>query len=122
MASEIAGLAPLCGYVKQENRVMPVRFAWAGKRSRQPEFIEREWRMPELRPLSPAPVAAQEPQAALEPVQPAAKTCKTPAVAAVLPAEMPPLAEATQPEKVHPQPRRSAFRKEEAAREWTPVD
>lgn len=33
MASEIAGLEPLRGYIKQENRVMPVKFAYVQKRS-----------------------------------------------------------------------------------------
>jgi hypothetical protein len=46
MASEIAGLEPLRGFIKQENRVVPVRFALAKKRSKQPEFIERA--LPEL--------------------------------------------------------------------------
>jgi hypothetical protein len=46
MASEIAGLEPLRGFIKQENRVVPVRFALAKKRSNQPEFIERK--LPEL--------------------------------------------------------------------------
>jgi hypothetical protein len=60
MASEIAGLAPLRAFIKQENRVVPVRFRLAKKRGRQPEFIERK--MPEVQrkslvesPASPAP-------------------------------------------------------------------
>jgi hypothetical protein len=48
MASEIAGLEPLRGFIKQENRVVPVRFALAKKRDKQPEFIERK--LPELTP------------------------------------------------------------------------
>jgi hypothetical protein len=48
MASEISGLEPLCGFIKQENRVVPVRFALAKKRCKQPEFIERT--PPELIP------------------------------------------------------------------------
>jgi hypothetical protein len=48
MASEIAGLEPLRGFIKQENRVVPVRFALAKKRGNQPEFIERK--LPELIP------------------------------------------------------------------------
>ena len=48
MASEISGLEPLRGFIKQENRVVPVRFALAKKRSKQPEFIERA--LPELIP------------------------------------------------------------------------
>ena len=42
MASEISGLEPLRGFIKQENRVVPVRFALAKKRSKQPEFVERK--------------------------------------------------------------------------------
>jgi type IV secretory pathway TraG/TraD family ATPase VirD4 len=38
MASEISGLAPLSGFIKQENHVVPVHFALAKKRSRQPGF------------------------------------------------------------------------------------
>jgi hypothetical protein len=48
MSSEIAGLEPLRGIIKQENRVVPVRFALAKKRAKQPEFIERT--LPELIP------------------------------------------------------------------------
>jgi hypothetical protein len=33
MASEISGLEPLRGFIKQENRVVPARFALAKKRS-----------------------------------------------------------------------------------------
>ena len=42
MPSEISGLASLHGFIKQENRVVPVFFQLAKKRSRQPEFIERK--------------------------------------------------------------------------------
>ncbi len=51
MASEIAGLEPLSGYIKQENRVVPVKFAYVAKRSLQPEFIERKMTIPEPRPM-----------------------------------------------------------------------
>ncbi|MDR3798434.1 MAG: type IV secretion system DNA-binding domain-containing protein, partial [Terracidiphilus sp.] len=46
MASEISGLEPLRGFIKQENRVVPVRFALAKKRGRQRDFIERQ--MPQV--------------------------------------------------------------------------
>jgi hypothetical protein len=46
MASEISGLEPLRGFIKQENRVVPVRFAMAKKCGRQPDFIERQ--MPDI--------------------------------------------------------------------------
>ena len=42
MPSEISGLEPLHGFIKQENRVVPVCFALAKKRSKQVEFIERK--------------------------------------------------------------------------------
>jgi hypothetical protein len=42
MASEISGLEPLHGFIKQENRVVPVHFQFARKHSRQAEFIERK--------------------------------------------------------------------------------
>jgi hypothetical protein len=63
IASEIAGLAPLAAYIKQENRVMPVRFRLAKKRARRPEFVERK--MPEgetaSEPKSPATVLVEIP-------------------------------------------------------------
>ena len=57
MASEISGLEPLRGFIKQENRVVPVRFALAKKRGRQPDFIERQ--MPEVahRPVLTMPAS-----------------------------------------------------------------
>jgi type IV secretory pathway TraG/TraD family ATPase VirD4 len=42
MASEIAGLEPLRGYIKQENRILPVKFALTRLKRLQPEFIERK--------------------------------------------------------------------------------
>jgi hypothetical protein len=56
MASEISGLQPLHAFIKQENKVFPVHFQFAGKRGRQPEFIERK--LPEIlaKPAQPAPV------------------------------------------------------------------
>jgi type IV secretory pathway TraG/TraD family ATPase VirD4 len=41
MASEIAGLEPLHGYIKQENYVVRVRFPYVAPIERQPRFIER---------------------------------------------------------------------------------
>jgi hypothetical protein len=55
MASEIAGLAPLRAFIKQENRVVPVRFRLAKKRGRQPEFIERKLPEVQRKPLVEAP-------------------------------------------------------------------
>jgi hypothetical protein len=60
MASEISGLEPLHGFIKQENKVIPVHFQFSRKRSGQAEFIERK--MPEVapRPSAPTPVARTE--------------------------------------------------------------
>ncbi len=60
MASEISGLEPLHGFIKQENRVVPVHFQFARKHGRQPEFVERE--LPEMvpRPSPLTPVAGTE--------------------------------------------------------------
>jgi hypothetical protein len=61
MASEISGLEPLHGFIKQENKVVPVHFQFAKKHGRQPEFIERK--LPEiasrLSPLTPVARAEQ---------------------------------------------------------------
>jgi hypothetical protein len=60
MASEISGLEPLHGFIKQENRVVPVHFQFARKHGGQPEFIERK--LPEIapRPSPPMPVVRAE--------------------------------------------------------------
>jgi hypothetical protein len=55
MASEISGLEPLRGFIKQENRVVPVRFALAKKRGRQPDFIERQMPQVAHRPVLTMP-------------------------------------------------------------------
>jgi type IV secretory pathway TraG/TraD family ATPase VirD4 len=73
MASEISGLEPLCGFIKQENRVVPVRFALAKKRVKQAEFIERK--RPEVapRPVEQAPaMPALPPATSPPPKKPAA--------------------------------------------------
>ncbi len=56
MASEIAGLPPLYGYIKQENRVVPAHFQLAKKRGKQPEFVEREREEPAPQKLVEKPV------------------------------------------------------------------
>jgi len=137
MASEIAGLEPLSGYIKQENRVIPVKFAYVAKHTLQPEFIERKMTIPEPRLVQPA-VAPELPPAAIPtlkaiqapPTEEALPTTvrPLPQVAAVAPAVLPgpklPLfPEAAPPEPPKPEPRRSAFKKSEGtAREWKPVD
>jgi Type IV secretion-system coupling protein DNA-binding domain len=57
MASEISGLEPLHGFIKQENKVVSVHFQFARKHGRQPEFIERK--LPVVpRPSPPTPQIA----------------------------------------------------------------
>jgi hypothetical protein len=60
MASDISGLEPLHGFIKQENKVVPVYFHFSRKRGGQREFIERK--LPEIapRPSPPMPVALTE--------------------------------------------------------------
>jgi len=60
MASEISGLEPLHGFIKQENKVVPVHFQFAKKRGRQAEFIERKLPGIAPRPSSPTPVVRAE--------------------------------------------------------------
>jgi len=78
MASEIAGLDSHRAYIKQENRVVPVRFRLAKKRKKQPEFIERKMEKPAPRKLVEAPLPA--PALASSP-----SSSPTKAVQAVLP-------------------------------------
>jgi len=60
MASEISGLEPLHGFIKQENKVVPVHFQFARKHGRQPEFIERKMQEITPRPSQPTPVVRTE--------------------------------------------------------------
>jgi hypothetical protein len=62
MASEISGLEPLRGFIKQENRVVPVRFALAKNRGGQTGFIERRMPVAASRPVltMPTPPAPAE--------------------------------------------------------------
>jgi hypothetical protein len=64
MASEIAGLAPLRGFIKLENHVVPARFRLAKKQNKQPEFLERPREQPLPRKADalkpPSPVKAPE--------------------------------------------------------------
>jgi len=132
MASEIAGLEPLHGYIKQENRVMPVKFALVPKRSLQPEFVERKMTIPEPRPLPlvAVPVPAQAKIQASElvqspPVEPSPRaTARQPRrITAAVPAAKPEPAMPLFAEAAQPEPRKSAFKKNEgAAREWRPLD
>ena len=56
MASEISGLEPLHGFLRQENKVVPIHFQFARKHGRRPEFIERKMLEIAPRPSSPTPV------------------------------------------------------------------
>jgi type IV secretory pathway TraG/TraD family ATPase VirD4 len=67
MASEISGLEPLHGFIKLENKVVPVHFQFAKKHDRQPEFIERKLQESAPRPSLPTPVIHTE-----QPMTPAA--------------------------------------------------
>ena len=53
MASEIAGLEPLRGYIKQENLVLSAQFAYPKPRQKRRGFIERQVS------ISPRPVSVQ---------------------------------------------------------------
>ena len=61
MPSEISGLESLHGFIKQENRVVPVFLQLTKKRSKQPEFIERKRTQVEDQPSLDVPVAAAAP-------------------------------------------------------------
>jgi hypothetical protein len=63
MASEIAGLEPLHGYIKQENCVVPVRFPYVAPIEKQPRFVERTVSV-SPRAVAVEQAAANTPQAA----------------------------------------------------------
>jgi hypothetical protein len=67
MASEISGLEPLRGFIKQENRVVPVRFALTKKRVQTASFIERKTSEAAPRPVEQAPAMPAPPTATLPP-------------------------------------------------------
>jgi hypothetical protein len=54
MPSEIAGLEPLHGYIKQGNRVVPARLPYLKPKVKQPGFVERSVS------ISPRPIIAQQ--------------------------------------------------------------
>ena len=58
MPSEISGLEPLHGFIKQENRVVPVVFRLTKKRPKEPEFVERKIQQAVSRPTSPVPASS----------------------------------------------------------------
>jgi len=132
MASEIAGLEPLRGYIKQENRVMPVKFALVKKRSLQPEFLERKTTISEPRRLpSPTEARAQTPELvqpfAVEPYPSVAARQPREGIGAVSASKLELastlFAEPAPAETAQPEPRKSAFKKKGGmARKWKPVD
>jgi hypothetical protein len=117
IASEIAGLEPLHGFVKQENKVVPVTFTYVGKRSLQAAFIERKMTVREPR-LLPSVVLPELPAAVIPPpkaIQAAVEVAPQPA--------FPLFADPACPEPTQPQPRKSAFKKSDGTgRVWKPLD
>jgi len=71
MPSEISGLEPLHGFIKQENRVVPVVFRLIKGRSRQPKFMERKMPQPEPRPVPQVPTSPEETPPPKKPPKPA---------------------------------------------------
>lgn len=73
MPSEIAGLAPLRGYIKQENRVVLAWFELAKKRGVKPEFVPRQYKAQALAdaaiPSEPLVTAAPSTPLAVEQVE-----------------------------------------------------
>jgi hypothetical protein len=138
MASEIAGLEPLHGFVKQENKVVPVNFAYVGKRSLQPAFIERKMTIREPRPLPSIVVPELSPvvippakaiQVPTTETAPLPATHQVPQIAAAVPVVVPdqtlPLFAGNEsPETTQPEPRKSTFKKDRSqpVRDWKPVD
>ncbi len=74
MASEIAGLEPLCGFIKQGNRVTPVRFRFSSKRSLHADFIERQFEVQEPQPRSASLPAVKVQQATVQSSDPTVDT------------------------------------------------
>ena len=107
-----------------------MKFAYVKKRSLQPAFIERKVTVREPRPL-PSVVVPELPPAAIPTPKviqaptteaaPLPEVRKVPQIVAAPPDVVP--AEAVSPESTQPEPRKSAFKKNEGAgREWKPVD
>jgi Type IV secretion-system coupling protein DNA-binding domain len=78
MASEIAGLPPLTGFIKIENHVVPAKFRLARKQNKQPEFVERarEQLLPRKMDVvkTSAPVKAPEMKKPIQAVLPLEET------------------------------------------------
>jgi type IV secretory pathway TraG/TraD family ATPase VirD4 len=81
MASEIAGLAPLSGFIKLENDVLPARFRLAKKHNKQPDFLERPREKPLPRKVDAVKISAPTKAPKTEkPVQAVLPLKETPAV------------------------------------------
>jgi hypothetical protein len=130
MASKIAGLEALSGFIKQENRVVPVKFAYVKKGSFQPEYIERKMTIPGPGTLPPVTLPMVLANVTTTPTLIAAPGETAPKreieklvpVANLRPA-LPLFEESVSDEVSKPEQRRSAFKRNEgASREWKPVD
>jgi hypothetical protein len=121
MASEIAGLEPLRGYIKQENRVLPVKFALAPKRTLQPEFIERKMTIPEPRAVPP-PLPVSPPPKVVSALPKQARTKKPVQLQVVFPE--PPPADVPAPPKKPNQPEKpkSPFGQKQGTTDEKPRD
>jgi hypothetical protein len=123
MASEIAGLEPLRGLVKQNNKVVRVKFAYVTARRLQAAFVEREMSIGNRAALPPPSSAPPTPRSSDMEVAPsvgavpqAAEAAPTVEIARLSPPST--LGESSQPPA-----RRSAFKKSDAgSREWKPTD
>jgi Type IV secretion-system coupling protein DNA-binding domain len=126
MASEIAGLEPLHGFVKQENRVVPVEFAYIAMRSMQLGFVERTMTIQEPKQLQSTVPDLPQPAIPMSQViqAPAREQALPAAVPGVVPEpQLPLFSEAASAEPAQPELRRSAFKKKDGtARVWKPVD
>ena len=71
MASEISGLESLRGFIKQENRVVPVWFQLTKKRNKQPEFIERKMPAFPPKPVETTLPSTKRPESSTAPEKPA---------------------------------------------------
>jgi hypothetical protein len=71
MASEISGLDSLRGFIKQENRVVPVWFQLTIRRNKQPEFIERKMPAFPPKPVETTVPSTKRPVSSTAPEKPA---------------------------------------------------
>jgi len=121
MASEIAGLEPLRGYIKHENRVLPVKFALTLLKRLQPEFIARKMTIPEPRAVPP-PLPAPPPPKVVSALPKPARTKKPVQLQVVLP-EPPPADVPALPKKPNqPEKPKSPFGQKQGTSEEKPRD